>query len=178
LRAATVALNYAEALFALGEQSGRTAEYAGLIEAIAAAVEASPRAQMVFMSPKVTKARKGELLAATVPGAPNEFRLFLQALVRRGRTPLLGEVATQYATLVDQKHNRVRAGITLAREPDAALRSAITAALGKALGKEVVAGFAVEPELLGGAVVRVGDRVLDGSLRRRLKQLRRTLLAR
>ena len=51
-------------------------------------------------------------------------------------------------------------------------------ALAVALGKEIVAGFAVDPEILGGAVVRVGERMLDGSVRRKLKELRRQLLAR
>jgi F-type H+-transporting ATPase subunit delta len=171
-------MNYAEALFALGEKSGRTEEYAGLLEALAAAVDASPKAQAVLMSPKVTKARKAELLTASVPGASKEFTLFLAAVVKRGRQVLLGEVATQYASLLDVKFNRVRAGITLARTPDAALQADITKALSAALGKEVVAGFAVDPDLLGGAVVRVGDRVLDGSVRRKLAQLRRQLLTR
>jgi len=65
----------------------------------------------------------------------------------------------------------------LARTPDAALQAGIKAALEKSLGKEVLAGFAVDPDILGGAVVRVGDRVLDGSVRRKLAQLRRQLLA-
>ncbi len=178
MREATIALNYAEALFALGEKSGQTGEYLGLLEGLAAAVEASPRAQAVLMSPKVTKARKAGILAAAVPGAPRELVLFLQAVVKRGRQLMLGAIATEYAGLLDVKFNRVRAGITLAREPDPALKAAITKALASALGKEVVAGFAVEPSILGGAVVRVGDRLLDGSVRRRLLQLRRALLAR
>ena len=177
MRAASIALNYAEALFVLGEKSGRAEEYHALIEALAAAIDASPRAQAVLMSPKITKARKSELLAAAVPGASGEFVQFLAAVVKRGRQLLLGEMATQYAGLLDVKFNRVRAGITLAREPDAALKDSITQALGKALGKDVVAGFAVEPEILGGAIVRVGDRLLDGSVRRRLLQLRRALLS-
>jgi F-type H+-transporting ATPase subunit delta len=176
LRAATIARNYAEALFELGEKSQRTEEYAGLLEAIAGAIDSSPRAQMVLMSPKVTKAKKGQLLAASLPGAASEFVLFLQAVVNRGRQLLLGEIASQYRGLLDQKFNRVRAGITLARDPDAALKSSVTAALSKALGKEVLATFAVDPDILGGAVVRVGDRVLDGSVRRKLNQLRRQLL--
>jgi F-type H+-transporting ATPase subunit delta len=57
------------------------------------------------------------------------------------------------------------------------MQASITQALEKALGMEVVAGFAVDPEILGGAVIRVGDRVLDGSVRRKLAQLRRQLLA-
>ena len=178
MRAATIARNYAEALFELGEKSGRTEEYLELLEALAAAVDASERARMVLMSPKVTKARKAEILAAAVPDAPREFALFLEAVVKRGRQLLLSEIATEYAGLLDVKFNRVRAGITLARAPNPALRAAIIKALGDALGKEIVAGFAVEPAILGGAVVRVGDRMMDGSVRRRLLQLRRALLAR
>jgi F-type H+-transporting ATPase subunit delta len=177
LRPESIALNYAEALFSLGEKSGRTEEYAGLLEAIAGAVDSSPKAQAVLMSPKVTKAKKAELLARSLPGAPAEFVHFLTAVVKRGRALLFGAMATRYRGLLDVKFNRVRAGITLARTPDAALQADITAALEKSLGKEVLAGFAVDPDILGGAVVRVGDRVLDGSVRRKLAQLRRQLLA-
>jgi len=178
LRAPTIARNYAEVLYTLGEKSGRTEEYARLLDALAGAVETSPEAQAVLMSPKVTKARKAELLAASLPGAPAELVHFLKAVVARGRQLALAEISRQYAALVDVKHNRVRAGITLARTPDAALQAQISAALGKALGKEVVPTFTVEPEILGGAIVRVGDRVLDGSVRRKLAQLRRQLLTR
>lgn len=176
MRPASIALNYAEALFSLGEKSGRSEEYSGLLEAIASAVDGSPRAQDVLMSPKVTKAKKAEILAAALPGAPREFVLFLTAVVKRGRQLLFGEMARQYRGLLDVKNKRVRAGITLARTPDAATQAAIKQALEKALGMEVVAGFAVDPEILGGAIVRVGDRVLDGSVRRKLAQLRRQLL--
>ena len=180
MRTATIAKNYAQALFELGERAGpgETERFAPLLEALAAAVHASPRVETVLMSPKVTKARKAELLSAALPNAPKVFVLWLNAVVKRGRQLMLGEIAQEYAGLLDVKFNRVRAGITLAREPDPALQASITEALSKALGKEVVPGFAVEPEILGGAVIRVGDRMLDGSLRRKLKQLRRQLLAR
>ena len=178
MRAATIALNYAEALFALGEKSGNAERYADLLEALAAAVAASPKVEAVLMSPKIPRSAKAELLAKAVAGAPLEFVLFIQAVVKRGRQLLLGEIATRYAGLLDIKFNRVRAGITLAREPDPALRKRIAEALSNAVGKEVVAGFAVDPEILGGAVVRLGERRLDGSLRRKLNQLRRQLLTR
>jgi F-type H+-transporting ATPase subunit delta len=178
LRTATIAKNYAEALFELGEPHGRAEEYGQLLEALSAAVHASARVETVLMSPKVTKARKVELLATALPGAPREFVLYLQAVIKRGRQLLLPNIAQEYAGLLDVKFNRVRAGITLARKPDAALQASITEALSKALGKEIVAGFAVEPEILGGAIVRLGDRMLDGSVRRKLKQLRRQLLSR
>ena len=180
MRAASIARNYAQALFMLGERSGpkRAEEFFPWLDALAAAVHASPKVEAVLMSPKVTKARKAEILAAALPGAPKEFVLFLQAVVKRGRQLLLGEMATQYAALLDVKFNRVRAGIILARKPDAELQARITEALAKALGKEIVPGWSVEPEILGGTIVRVGDRMLDGSVRRKLKQLRRQLLSR
>jgi F-type H+-transporting ATPase subunit delta len=58
------------------------------------------------------------------------------------------------------------------------LRSAIRASLGKQLGKEVLASFSEDPEILGGAIVRVGERIHDGSVRRRMTKLRRILLSR
>lgn len=178
MRSITIARNYAEALFSLGEKSGNTEAYAGLIEALAAAVEASPKVEAVLMSPKITRAAKADLLARAVTGAPKDFVLYIQAVVKRGRQLLLGEIAQQYAGLLDIKFNRVRAGITLAREPDSALKQQIIAALSQAVGKEIVAGFSVEPEILGGTIIRVGDRRLDGSLRQKLTRLRRQLLTR
>ncbi len=172
-----MARNYAEALFALGERSGQSVGYADLIDAVAAAVETTPAVQAVLMSPRVPKVEKTRLLAAALEGAPREFVLFLTALVKRGRQTLLREVATQYHALLDLKLNRVRAGVTLARPADPTLQRTITEALSRQLGKDVIASFSVDPAILGGAVVRVGERVHDGSVRRRMTKLRRHLLA-
>jgi F-type H+-transporting ATPase subunit delta len=150
--------------------------YVELLDAIASAVEQTPRAQAVLMSPRVPKAEKARLLGAALGDAPREFVLFLQALVKRGRQQLLREIATEYLKLLDQKLDRVRAGVTLARNPDEKLKRAIQEALSQQLGKHVILAFSVEPEILGGAIVRVGERVLDGSVRRRMTKLRRQLL--
>ena len=98
--------------------------------------------------------------------------------MKRGRGSLLPLIAAGYSALLDVKYNRLRAGVTLAKSPDDALRRSIEAALSKALGKQVIASFTTEPQILGGAVVRVGERVYDGSVRRRLTRLRRQLLLR
>ena len=174
----TIARNYAEALFALGERSGQTPLYADLIDAIASAVETTPAVQAVLMSPRVPKGEKARLLGAALQNVPREFVLFLQALVKRGRQRLLREIAAEHHALLDIKLNRVRAGVTLARPADAALQRSIADALSRQLGKEVLPSFSVDPEILGGAIVRVGERVHDGSIRRRLTKLRRHLLAR
>jgi F-type H+-transporting ATPase subunit delta len=176
VRATTIARNYAEALFELGERSGNTDRYAELLDALAGAVETTPEVQGVLMSPRVPKAEKVRLLGAALKGAPREFALFLQALVKRGRQRLLREISTEYQALLDIKHNRVRAGVTLAHPADPAVQREIQEALSRELGKEVVAAFHVDPEILGGTVVRVGERIHDGSVRRRMTKLRRQLL--
>jgi F-type H+-transporting ATPase subunit delta len=177
VRNETVARNYAEALFELGERSGNTERYADLIDALAAAVETTPKVKAVLMSPRVPKAEKARLLGAAMKGAPREFGLFLQALVKRGRHKILREIAQEYLELLDLKLDRVRAGVTLARTPDEKLKQTIQELLSRQLAKQVIASYSVDPEILGGAIVRVGERVLDGSVRRRMTKLRRHLLA-
>jgi F-type H+-transporting ATPase subunit delta len=178
LRAETIARNYAEALFDLGERSGQTQRYAELIDAVAAAVETTPQVQAVLMSPRVPKSEKSRILGGALQDVPRQFVLFLQALVKRGRQQVLGEIAAQYHALLDIKFNRVRAGVTLARAADESLKKTIQDRLSQQLGKEVLATFSVDPEILGGAVVRVGERIHDGSIRRRVTRLRRQLVSR
>jgi len=177
LRSETIARNYAETLFELGERDGNTERYADLLDAVAAAIEQTPRVQAVLMSPKVPKSEKARILAGALQETPREFVLFLQAMIKRGRQQLLREVATEYLGLLDQKLDRVRAGVTLARTPDERLKRAIQDALSRHLGKQVIPAFTVDPEILGGTIIRVGERVLDGSVRRRMTKLRRQLLA-
>ena len=178
MRSETIARNYAEALFDLGERSGGTARYAELIDALAAAIETTPKAEAILMSPRIPKGDKSQLLGAALKDAPREFVLFLQAVVKRSRQHLLREIATEYATLLDVKLNRIRAGVTLARPANEALQRSIAEALSRHLGKEVLPSFSVDPEILGGAIVRVGERILVGTLRRGLTKLGRHLVAR
>ena len=176
MRSETIARNYAEAAFQLGERSGNLERYAQLLDAVAAAVEQTPRVQAMLMSPRVPKAEKARLLGQALKATPREFVLFLQAVVKRGRQQLLREIATEYLTLLDQKLDRVRAGVTLARVPDEKLKRTIQELLSRQLGKQVLPAFSVDPEILGGAIIRVGERILDGSLRRRMTKLRRQLV--
>jgi F-type H+-transporting ATPase subunit delta len=177
VRPVTIARNYAEALFDLGEQSGQTDQYARLLDAVVDAIETSPEVQAILTSPQVPKAEKARILGSALRDAPRPFVLFLQAVVKRRRQALLSEIAREYEALLDIKHNRLRAGVTLARPADEAFREQIRQGLSRQLGKDVVAGFSVDPEILGGAIVRIGTRHYDGSLRRKLTMLRRQLLA-
>jgi len=171
LKSVTIARNYAEALFAASDAFGE------LIDAVAGAVAADTRIAAVLESPRVSKGAKGRILERALKGeAPPEFVRFLQAVVRRGRQGLLGEIAQEYQGLLDRKLNRVHAGVTLAIEPDAGTERQIVERLTRALGREVRAHFRTDRNILGGVVVRVGDRILDGSVRRRLTALRRRML--
>ncbi len=177
MRTETIARNYAEALFDLAGRSKNPERYADLIDAVAAAVETIPKVQAVLMSPRIPKAEKARFLGAALKdAAPREFVLWLQAVVKRGRQGILREIAAEYLVLLDEKLNRVRASVTLARQPDEKLKRTIEEHLGRQLDKEVIAAYLVDPEILGGAIIRVGDRVLDGSVRRRMTKLRRQLL--
>jgi F-type H+-transporting ATPase subunit delta len=89
---------------------------------------------------------------------------------------MIPAIAHSYHDLVDAVEGRVHAAVSVAREPDDSDRALVTSHLSRALGKDVVPHFLVNPQLLGGVVVRVGDTVLDGSVRRRLATLRRRML--
>ena len=178
MKHATIARNYAQALFAAGEAKGEVERFGDLMDAVAGAVQADERIAVALESPRVAKATKARLLAEALGDlAPAEVVRFLQAVVRRGRQGLLGDIAHEYQVLLDVKLNRVHAGVTLAAVPDARLEKQIVERLGRALGREVRAHFRSDRGILGGVVVRVGDRVFDGSLRRRVAALRRQLLA-
>jgi len=171
VKSVTIARNYAEALFAVGDSFGE------LIDAVAGAVGSDTRIEAMLASPRVSKGVKSRILERALKGeAPVEFVRFLQAVVRRGRQGLLNEIAQEYLILLDTKLNRVHAGVTLARDPDARTEKEIVSRLTKALGREVRAHFRTDRSIVGGVVVRVGDRILDGSVRRRLMALKRRML--
>jgi F-type H+-transporting ATPase subunit delta len=176
VKSTTVARNYAQALLLAAEAHGMAdiERYGQLMEAVAGAVYADERISVALESPRVSKVVKAALLERALGDlAPAEFVRFLQAVVRRGRQGLLPEIAQQYQVLVDVKLNRVHAGVTLLEEPDARLEKE---RLSRAIGKEVRAHFRADRGILGGVVVRVGDRIYDGSVRRKLATLRRRML--
>jgi F-type H+-transporting ATPase subunit delta len=177
VKASTIARNYAEALFAAGEAQDDTERFGALMDAVAGAVAADERIAIALESPRVAKRVKAQLLADALEGvAAPEFIRFLQAVVKRGRQGLWGDIAREYQGLVDIKLNRVHAGVTLAEEPDARLRKQVTDRLAATLRKDVRTHFRADPRILGGVIVRVGDRIYDGSLRRKLAVLKRRML--
>ena len=107
---------------------------------------------------------------------PRTFVLFLQSLVRNRRQMLIPNIARSYQDLVDEVEGRVHASVTVAKDADANDQAVIAGQLSRAFGKNVVPHYFVNPAILGGVIVRVGDTVLDGSVRRRLQTLRGRML--
>ncbi|HVZ49211.1 MAG TPA: ATP synthase F1 subunit delta [Gemmatimonadaceae bacterium] len=176
---ASIARNYAEALLELARKAGEPAveEWGGLVHALAAAVESDTTLRRFLEAPQVSAAQKSRILARGLEGrAPAMFIRFVQKLVSNRRQLLIPAVATAYTDLVDAAAGRVHARLTFARAVSDADRDAIAAQLSKVLSKTVVPHTAVSPAILGGVVVRVGDTVMDGSVRRRLDAVRARML--
>ena len=173
MREPTIARNYAEALLELAQRAGDLRGWGETIDRIADAMESDRRLRVFLESPRVSAQRKNEIFQKAFGAQlPRNFVRFIQALVNNRRQMLIPAIAHEYHDLVDRVEGRVHASVTVAREPDAADRDVVTAHLSRTLGKIVVPHFHVNPSILGGVIVRVGDTVLDGSVRRRLATLR------
>lgn len=177
MREQTIARNYAETLLELARRAESLEGWGKLIDGLADAVQRDRRLRVFLESPRVDAAKKNEVLAkAFADQLPAKFVRFLQALVTHRRQMLIPEIAIAYHDLVDEVEGRIHAQVTVAREADDAERAAIAQRLSAAFGKQVVPHFAVNPNLIGGLVVRVGDTVLDGSVRKRLGTLKARML--
>jgi F-type H+-transporting ATPase subunit delta len=168
---ATVARPYAEALFkaALEKNAlGRVAE--GL--AFAAAAERDPQMRSALSNPKVSAQQKKELLGAVMgERASPELSNMLSILVDNHREVLVGSIAEQFEALKNEHEKVLRARITSAQPLSDAQRSEIVGALERRYGKKVEAELDVDPGLLGGARVQVGDQVINASVRDALAQM-------
>lgn len=177
MRDASIARNYAEALLALASKAKDAAGFGALISALGDAVSGDRTLQNFLAAPQVSAAEKNAVLAKALEGkAPRAFILFVQKLVMNRRQTLLPDVAAEYHTLLDAAEGRVHARVTVARPYDAAATERLAQALTKALNKTVVPHLSVDESILGGVVVRVGDTVMDGSVKRRLGKLRTLLV--
>lgn len=179
MREPTIAKNYAEALLDLAQKDGDLAKWGRLIDQMAESMSSDAKVSLFLASPRVSAAAKNKILAAALEGqVPATFLKFLQALVRNRRQLLIPQIATQFHSLVDVVENRVHAAVTVAKPQSEADQKVIADRLSKVVGKTVVPHFYVNPGILGGLVVRVGDTVLDGSMRKRLATLKSRMLGR
>ena len=178
MRDASIAKNYADALLTLATRAQDAEGWGALVSALGDAVAQDLTLRRFLEAPQVSASQKNVVLAKALEGkAPAIFIRFVQKLVSNRRQMLLPAVAVEYHNLLDDAAGRVHARVTVARPYDPAAQVALTAALSAALNKTVVAHVTVDERIIGGVVVRVGDTVMDGSVRRRLGKLRDVLVA-
>jgi F-type H+-transporting ATPase subunit delta len=177
MRETTIARNYAETLLELAQRANDLRGWGEMLDQVSDAMETDRRLRTFLESPRVSAQRKNEILQKAYGSLPRNFLRFLQALVNHRRQMLIPAIAHAYHDLVDEVEGRVHASVTVARPADDNDRAVVTKQLSRVLGKEVVPHFHVNADILGGVVVRVGDTVLDGSVRRRLATLRARMLS-
>lgn len=178
MRNMIVARNYAGALFELGERHDAHDEFVDGLNTLTSLIVSDVRIRSFLETPKIPVARKKEALhTALGPHVSPLFMNFVLVVLQKHRQRMLDAIAAGYSELLDARLGRLHAQVTLAHDPDEALERHIAEELSRTLGRTVIPRFVVEPAILGGVVVRYGDHVMDGSLRRRLSGLRRRLVA-
>ena len=152
---------------------GWAADIARLEEAFS-----DPQVATVFENPRVDQGKRVGLALSLAPDGLKPERLnFLKLLVIGGRIGALPQVRTIFESLVAEAAGRVQVDVVVASDPSAADRERITSLISKRTGRETAIRFQVDPSILGGIVIRQGDHVNDGSVRRRLEELRTELVS-
>ena len=178
MRATTIARNYAEAMLVLARKANDLEGWGLAIHGVVTAIESDVRLRNFLAAPQISAVQKNVVLGKAFTGKlPKMMVRFLQKLVQNRRQMLIPLIAVEYGNLVDETSGRVHAQVTVSRETSEADRNAIALQLSRAFAKTVVPHINVNPEILGGVIVKVGDKVMDGSVRKRLKTLRARIVA-
>ena len=168
---ATVARPYAEATFKAALEKGALAATADSL-ALLAAIANDEQMRFVLSNPKVGAKQKKELFGAIAGERIDEIsRNLVSVLVDNHRDGLIAEIASQFDDLKREHERVVVARITSAQPLTDLQRSDIVSALERRYGKKVEAELDVDPQLLGGARVQVGDQVIHASVRDALAQM-------
>lgn len=162
---------YAEAIFDLAGRD--VAQYRRSLERLAEAF--TPETIAGISDPRVPLAARRAAVEAAAREEPQPIRSLLLLLLERGRIRVLPAIARAFGELVDRREGIVKARVTTAVELEDARRSAVVGELERASGKKIKATFVVDPSILGGAKVQIGDRLVDSSLATRLHELGQAL---
>lgn len=177
MREPTIARNYAEVLVSLARKANDLEGWGRMLHDVAVAARKGGALHQFLETPRISADDKNAVLGrAFQDRMPRLFVKFLQTLVKNRRQMMIPAIAEEYSALVDTEVGRVHAHVTVSAEMDAAGQALIAKELSRALGKTVVPHLTVDPSILGGLVVRVGDTVMDGSVRRRLAALRSRMM--
>ncbi|MBX3704462.1 MAG: F0F1 ATP synthase subunit delta [Steroidobacteraceae bacterium] len=173
---ATIARPYARAAFAHAREAKDFASWSKLLGSAAATV-ADPRVARLLNHPMVTGEQLVALLVeASKKAAAAQGRNFLMTLAGNRRLGLLPEIAAQFEVLRAEVEGIIDVEVVAAREIPAPQKKRLEAALEKRLGREVRMQVRLDDSLVGGAIVRAGDLVIDGSLKGRLARLDSALM--
>ena len=175
--AGEIARRYARAIYGLVDGAQAHARLLEEVQSLSSEITGSAELTRVLLTPLHPRGERKALVhdLADRLGLSVEVRATAEILVEENRLQLLPALATALQALVDLEAGRVSARVVSARPLDAPAQEQIRAALAGRMNREIAIEFAVDPELIGGVVARIGDLLLDGSIRTQLQQLGETL---
>jgi len=170
---------YARALFDIGLAEGAVGRIYDDLHAVHEAILGlDPDLREFFNQPRIRPEDKSRIVDMAFEGKVSRTVLgLLHVLVRKRREPLLDNVVQEFDGYRDRREGRVKASVTTARKLDADVVKALNAALEQRTKKSVDLQERIDPNVLGGIRVNLGDSVLDGTVRRGLQDMRRSLVA-
>jgi F-type H+-transporting ATPase subunit delta len=177
MEAATIARSYAEGAYALAEKHKIHEEFVRGFAALDVMLS-DPMVRTFLESPRIDRQVKKRVLRSVLTDSVHALFLnYVLLVVDKRRQRLYGTIADQYRAIVDEAAGRLHVRVTVARDPSPELEADIRKRLSEIFGKTVIPHVTVDEKILGGIVVRQGDAIIDGSLRRRLMTIRRRLMA-
>ena len=168
-----VAQVYARALFEVAIERDALDEIHDQLTAFADAMHDNRQFAVFFFSPYFSVPEKEDGLQRAVENANPAFMNFLQALIERHRMPAIFRIRDEFEALWVHERNLLPVHVTSAVELDKSLVQSIGDRIGSEVDRQVELSSEVDPEILGGIVLRVGNVILDASIKNRLEQLRK-----
>lgn len=173
----TVSRRYAKALILIGQEDSRAEQYNTELESVVGLFDSQKAFEKALTNPLYNKNDRKRVLQAVLAATELSviMKSFLNLLFDKGRIGFLREIASCYKDLADELKGVVKAGIVSATELSSDAVNKIKEALSKKVGKNIVLKVEQDPSLIGGVVTKIGDLVLDGSVKTQLMNLRETL---
>ena len=172
---AVVARTYARALFEAAKDAGRIDEVRNQLATFVEAVDDVPELRSLIRNPELDPPTKAAALDAVLEGSDELIRNFVRVVTEKGRAGQLDEIAREYEALVAAEEQILSVELTTAYELSDDEAAAIVKQIEEASGQRVEAARTVDPDLIGGLVLRAGSLEVDSSIRGRLDRLRRDL---
>jgi F-type H+-transporting ATPase subunit delta len=164
---------YGRSLFEVAREHGKLEELREQLGQFADALDEHHELAVFFFSPYFSTQEKQDALDRVLEGADERFLNFLKLLIENHRMPVIFRVRREYERLWEAENRMLPVEITSAIELDDATTRSVGDRIGQSTGRKVTLTTRVEPNILGGIVVRVGNSILDASIRNRLEQLRK-----